>query len=476
VNTPHRTHQQGPRQAWTAPAPTRPPPSTAPIGPSVRPVRLEYGPQDPPAHQEAAVPPDIVTAKTSGTRVTTMADPRYQAMLRSPERYYSVWPRTGEPAKTKQPNTTSYKKGHKRNATEIARTIGSPTRAGSTSVKSLRLDKSRPLLDSAHLYPLSPDTSDEENLDPNLTADAATGACDPPHVPEGEQPVIGTLARQHSDRAPLGEIISNTGYSPTRQGIHAQPDGEKGDQRTNQPSDLFTCPPLRPEMSQLYRRRKQPSDLRTTRALPPKSPARSQSTVNLLERPISPSPGQRVHANPLRHSDPSRSVPDSPQVGTGWTKNRRGDESCRRCNVRKIKVSPHRLVTLVQPKLIPQCTRTIPYLMCATCIDLNLECEIGSIGHTESCNKKAVPPPVADTLARTPSIDIPTGSLVDTGPDTQAIAGPSLEGLLSHEEHGHDRRLDQALEVEDDVKPWIREEVPRTKRPWGDVGQGGDQF
>ena len=230
-------------------------------------------------------------------------------------------------------------------------------------------------------------------------------------------------------------------------------------------------------MSQLHRRRKQPSNLPATRTLPPESPARSQSTVNLLERPISPSPGHRVLANPLQHSGPPRSVPDSPgQAGTGWTKNRRGDESCKRCNVRKIKVSPYRLVTLVQTKLIPQCTRTIPYLMCATCIDHDLDCEIGSIGHTKCCSEKAVPPPVADTVARTPSIDIPTGSLVDSGPGTQAIAGPSSESLLPHEEHGHDRRLIQALQVEDDVKPCLREDVPRTKRPWGDVGQGGDQF
>jgi hypothetical protein len=148
------------------------------------------------------------------------------------------------------------------------------------------------------------------------------------------------------------------------------------------------------------------------------------------------------------------------------------DESCKRCNVRKIKVSPDRLVSFVQLKLIPQYILTIPYLMCATCIDLNLECEIGSIGHTESCNEKAVLPPLADTLARSPSIDIPTGSLVDSGPGTQAIARPSSESLLSHEQHG--RRLFQELKVEDDVKPFLRDDVPRTKRPWGDVGQGGD--
>jgi hypothetical protein len=114
--------------------------------------------------------------------------------------------------------------------------------------------------------------------------------------------------------------------------------------------------------------------------------------------------------------------------------------------------------------------------MCATCIDHALECEIGSIGHAESCDEKAVPPPLADTLARSPSIDIPTGSLVGSGPDSRAIPAPSSGSLLSQEQHGHDRRLDQALEVENDVKPWIREGVPRTKRPWGDVGQGDDQF
>lgn len=114
--------------------------------------------------------------------------------------------------------------------------------------------------------------------------------------------------------------------------------------------------------------------------------------------------------------------------------------------------------------------------MCATCIDLDLECEIGSIGHRESCNEKAVLPSLADTLARVPSIDIPTGSLVDTGPATQAIAGPSSERPLSLEQYGHDRRLDQALEVKDEMKPCTRDDFFRTKRPLGDDGQGGDQL
>jgi hypothetical protein len=477
VNTPHRTQQQVPGQAWTAPAPPRLLPSTTPIGPSARPARLVFGTQDSPADPGLAVPPGITAPGTYGSGPTTMNDPRYQEMPRSPIRSFSRQPRTKKPTKKQTPNTTSYKKGHKRDATEIAGTFGSPVRVGSTTAKSLRLDKSRPLLNSKSLYPISPDTSDEENLDPNLTTDAATGICDPAYVSTGEQSVITMPARQHSDRAPLGEITLNLGHPPTRQGIHVTTEVEKGDQQMNQPSDLFTGPPLRPEVSRVYWNRNQISDLRITPDLPSNSPARSRSKVNLVERPISPSPGQSMLARPMQHSGPSRSVPDSPgQAGTGRMKERRADESCKRCNVRKIKVSPRRLVTLVQPKLIPQCTRTIPYLVCATCIDLNLECEIGSIGRTESCNEKAGLPLLADMGARTPSIDIPTGSLVDTGPDTQAIAGPSSESLLSHEQYGHDRRLDQALEVENDVKPWIREEVPRTKRPWGDVAQGGDQF
>jgi len=112
--------------------------------------------------------------------------------------------------------------------------------------------------------------------------------------------------------------------------------------------------------------------------------------------------------------------------------------------------------------------------MCATCIDLGLECEIGSIGHRESCSEKAVLPSLADTLARVPSIDIPTDGLVDT--DTKAISGPSSGGLLSHEQYGHDRGLDQALEVKDEIKPCTREDFPRTKGPWGDVGQGGQSI
>lgn len=340
MNTPHRTHQQAPRQAWTAPAPTRPPPRTAPIGPPVRPVRLEYGTQDPPAHQEAAVPPDIITAKTSGTCVTTMADPRYQAMLRSPERYYSGKPRTEEPAETKKPNTTSYKKGHKRNATEIARTLGSPVRGPSNPAKSLRLDNSRPLDNPTPLYQLSPDASDEENLDPNLTTDAATGTCDSSSVSRGEQSVIATSARQHSDRAPLGDITSNSGYPTATQGTGIQPGVEKGDQQTNQPSDVFTRPPLRPEVSRVYWNRKEISYLRTTSALPSNSSARFRSTVNLVEGPLSPSPGQSMLANPLQDSGPSQSLSDLPgQAETGWTKTRRFDESCKRCTVRKIKVT-----------------------------------------------------------------------------------------------------------------------------------------
>ena len=340
MNTPHRTNQQAPRQAWTAPAPTRPPPSTAPIGPPVRAVRLEYGTQDPPAHQEAAVPPDIITARTSGTRVTTMADPRYQAMLRSPERYYSGKPRTEEPAGSKKPNTTSHKKGHKRNATEIARTLGSPVRGPSNPAKSLRLDNSRPLDNPTPLYQLSPDASDEENLDPNLTTDAATGTCDSSSVSRGEQSVIATLARQHPDRAPLGDIPANPAYPAATQGTRIQPGVEKGDRQTNQPSDVFTRPPLGPEVSRVYWNRNQISDLRTTRTLPPNSPDRSRSTVNLVERPTRRSPGQRVLANLLQLSAPSRSVPDSPgQAGTGSTKTRRLDETCKRCTVRQIKVT-----------------------------------------------------------------------------------------------------------------------------------------
>jgi hypothetical protein len=477
VNTPHRTQQQAPGQAWTATAVPRLLPCTTSIGPSARPARLVFGTQDSPADPGLAVPPGITTPRTYGTGPTTMNGPRYQEMPRSPTRSFSRQPRTKKPTKKQTPNTTSYNKGRKRDATEIAGTFGSPARVGSTTAKSLRLDKSRPLLNSTPLYPISPDTSDEENLDPNLTTDAATGTCDPPYVSTGEQSVTTMPARQHSDRASLGEITLNSGYPSTRQGIHVQTEVVKGDQQMNQPSDRFTGPPLRPEVSRVHWNRNQISDLRITPALPPSSPARPRSTVNLVERPISPSPGQSMLAKPLQHSGPSRSVPDSPgQAGTGWTKNRRGDESCKRCNVRKIKVSHHRIVTLVQTKLIPQCTRTIPYLMCATCIDLGLECEINSIGHTESCNKEAVPPPVADTLAHTPSIDIPRGSLVDSGPDTQAIAGPSSESLLSLEQYGHNRLLIQALEVEDDVKPWTREDVPRTKRPWGDVEQGSNQF
>jgi ssDNA-binding Zn-finger/Zn-ribbon topoisomerase 1 len=476
VDTPHRTQRQAPRQAWTAPAPPRRPPGTPPIGRSARPARLIPGTQDSPADPGPAVPSGITTPRTS-IMPTTMADSRYQEMLRSPTQYFSGKPRTENPPKKKKPDTTSYKRGHKRNATEIVRDLGSPVRVESTSAKSLRLDKSRLSLNPTYLYPLSPDSSDEEKLDPDLSADAATVAWDSSFISKGEQSFIGAPARQHSDRAPLGNLISNTGYPSTRQGIHAQLDVERDDQRTNQPSDSFTCPPRRPEVSRDYWNRNQISDMRTTRTLPPNSAARTQSTVNLVERPISPSPGQIVLADPLQHSGTSRSVPDSPgQAGTRWTKNRRTDESCKRCNVRKIKVSSYRLVTFVQPKLIPQCTRTIPYLMCATCIDHDLECETGSIGHTESYDEKAVLPTLADTLAHTPSTDIPTGSLVDTGPDTQAIAAPSSESQVSHEQYGHNRRLEQALEVKDEMKPWIREEVPRTKRPWGDVGQGGDQF
>ena len=477
MNTPRRTQQQVPGQARTAPTIPRLLPSTTPIGPSARPARLVYGTHDSPAGPGLAVPPGITTPRTSGTGPTTMNDPRYQEMPRPPNWSFSRQPRTKKPTKKQTLNTTSHKKGHKRNATEMTGTLGSPRRVGSTSAKSLRLDKSRPLLNSEPLYPLSPDTSDEENLDPNLETYGATGAYDPSYVSKGDQSFIGTPTRPHLDRAPLGDIASNTDHPSTRQGQHVQTEVDKDDQQMNQPSDLFTGSPLRPVISRIYWNRNQISDRRTTPALPSNSPARSRSKVNLVERPISSSPGQSMLANPLQHSAPSQSLPDPPgQAGAGWTKTRRADESCKRCAVRKIKVSPDRLATLTQPKLKPQCTRAIPYLVCATCINLGLECEIGSIGHTESDNEKAESPSPGDSLAPTPSIDIPTGSLVDSGSDTQSIANPSSETLVSHKQYGYEWRLDQALEVKDDVEPRIPDDVHHTKRPWGDVGQGDDYF
>jgi hypothetical protein len=151
------------------------------------------------------------------------------------------------------------------------------------------------------------------------------------------------------------------------------------------------------------------------------------------------------------------------------------DLICMRCKARRIKVSPHKPVAIAPTQLMPQCTRTIPNLMCASCDHLGLECDFGPPAPAKRRKKKTQLPSLAETLARIPSIPVPTGSIGELRADPQPIAAPSSGGLFSYEEHVRDQLLIRTLQAKDDYR-WPRNSVRLTRRPGRDVGQAGEPF
>jgi hypothetical protein len=123
---------------------------------------------------------------------------------------------------------------------------------------------------------------------------------------------------------------------------------------------------------------------------------------------------------------------------------------------------------------MPQCTRTIPNLMCAPCDHLGVECDFGPAPNRRWAKKKLLPS-LAATLARIPSIPIPAGSLGEIRADPQPIAAPSSGGLFSYEEHVRDRLLIRTLQAKDDYR-WPRNSVRQTRQPDRDVSQASEPF
>jgi hypothetical protein len=124
---------------------------------------------------------------------------------------------------------------------------------------------------------------------------------------------------------------------------------------------------------------------------------------------------------------------------------------------------------------MPQCTRTIPNLMCAPCDHLGVECDFGPTAPNKRWAKKKLLPSLADTLARIPSIPIPAGSMGEIRADPQPIAAPSSGGLCSYEEHVRDRLLIRTLRAKDDPR-WTRNSDRQISRPSSDVCQASDDL
>jgi hypothetical protein len=98
----------------------------------------------PPAHQETALPLCDLTPVNFDLRPTSISDPRYIESQRSPASYYAGRPGTEKPTKQVAFASQSRTHGHKRNATEMATSLGSPLLVESP-VEALRSSGQLPL-------------------------------------------------------------------------------------------------------------------------------------------------------------------------------------------------------------------------------------------------------------------------------------------------------------------------------------------
>jgi hypothetical protein len=316
----------------TAPVP---PLSPSPHGEQLRTSGRRRAKQPyPPAHQETALPLCDLTPVKFDLRPISMSDPRYIESQRSPASYYAGSPRTEKSTKQATFASQSRTHGHKRNATEMATSLGSPLLVESP-VEALRSLGQRPLL--ATSADSLPSTSLRRH-----SVHPTTGPCYPSPTRWDEASAIRTVPQR--DTSPISAGPSATENS---QVVSSNPRYAEAQYGPLPRVFSFILPrsslPHRQRLGQpLSSSRK--SQLRAIGALPFKRRLEAEESKAVRAREVKIREAQKKKAQ-TREQQRREAETREAQESTGIKREvkwRRIPQACGECRTRKKRVSSYR--------------------------------------------------------------------------------------------------------------------------------------